>query len=244
MKSPCASASICTRLIEGLKLQSNSLKGFRSRKCASLMRRSMLRCRRSPAWSANRRCKKSRCDRPASCACFKAASSCSALTGRRKVAKSASTWSRRFGGVGTVVARREVFFGRGFIVGLLRFEQVLVGAGRPGTDRLLPQAGIEQLTLAVGQLLQWRFRPRRGRENASDRCQREGAEAHGALQGRADIVLLVVRQQGQQLLRLQFALDLFGQQAVEELQGHRAQLAEALAEQQLPLARVGGGVVA
>jgi hypothetical protein len=45
-------------------------------------------------------------------------------------------------------------------------------------------------------------------------------------------------QQRQQLLRLQLAVGLLGEQAVEELHRSRAQLGEALLQQQRPLLRI------
>ena len=58
------------------------------------------------------------------------------------------------------------------------------------------------------------------REKAPKRTARSRAAQH--------IVTLVVGDQRQQLLGLQLALDLLGEQAVEELHGDRAQFAEAL----------------
>ncbi len=55
------------------------------------------------------------------------------------------------------------------------------------------------------------------------------AEADGALKAAAHIVTLVLGDQGQKLLGLELALDLLGEQAVEELQGVRAEFAEAFA---------------
>ena len=83
-----------------------------------------------------------------------------------------------------------------------------------------------------------------GGEDAADRRQGEGAEADGAFQGLEHVVTLIVGQQRQQLLRLQFALDLLGEQAVEELRGDRAEFAEALPQEQGALARIVGGMMA
>ena len=65
------------------------------------------------------------------------------------------------------------------------------------------------------------------REKAPKRTARSKAAQH--------VVTLVMGHQRQQLLRLQFALDLLGEQAVEELHGDRAEFAEALPQEPLPL---------
>ena len=70
-----------------------------------------------------------------------------------------------------------------------------------------------------------------GGQNAADRRQRESAEADRAFEGGAHIVPLVVGDQGQELLGLELALGLLGEQAIEELQGDRAKFAEALAQE-------------
>ena len=69
-----------------------------------------------------------------------------------------------------------------------------------------------------------------GGEDASDGCQGEGAEADGAFEGGTHVVTLVLGDRGQELLGLELALDLLGQEAVEELQSDRAEFAEALAQ--------------
>jgi len=116
---------------------------------------------------------------------------------------------------------------------------MLVVAGRAWPDRFLTQAGIEGVLVQLGESLQRRFGPGLGRQDAAYRCQGEGPEADGTLQGRQHIGTLVMRHQRQQLLGLQFALDLLGQQAVEELHGAGPQLGEALREQEGPL----GGII-
>lgn len=68
-----------------------------------------------------------------------------------------------------------------------------------------------------------------GGQDAPNGRQREGAEADGAFEGGTHIIALVMGDQGQELLGLELALDLLGEQAVEELQGDRAEFAEALA---------------
>src|SRR5579862_5964174 len=234
-KSQAASVSICTLLIAGLKFQSNSAKGFSSRKQASLMRLCRLRWRRSPAWSASKRCRNSRCDQPLSWACFKARSSWSAVMGMRKVAKSARISSRRFGAVGAV------FFG--LIAVFLRQEQMLIVAGRARADGFLAQTGIQGFSLQVGEFVEQGFGLGAGGEDASDRGQGEGAKADGPLEGGTHVVAWVVGYQRQQLLGLPFALDLLGQEAIEELLGDRAQFAIALPQEPFPLAGIVAGMM-
>ena len=96
---------------------------------------------------------------------------------------------------------------------------MLIVAGRPRTDRVV-RATTDRACHGAGR----RVRPERlglggGGEDAPDRRQGEGAEADGTLEGGTHIVTLVVGDQGQQLLGLEFALDLLGEQAVEELHG-------------------------
>ena len=121
---------------------------------------------------------------------------------------------------------------------------MLIGAGRPRTDRVVPQHRVKRVTLQIGQLIQERPGPACGGQNASDRRQREGAEADGTLEGGSHVVTLVMRHQRQQLLRLQFALHLLGQQTVEELQRDRAKFAEALPQLLGALAGIVGGMMA
>jgi hypothetical protein len=94
-----------------------------------------------------------------------------------------------------------------------------------------------------GEFFERRLRSRLSGQDALDRVQREGAEADGAFQGSQDVGALIVGDEGQELLGLPLALDLFGEQAVEELHGDGAELLEALAQQQFPLARIVGGVM-
>ena len=82
--------------------------------------------------------------------------------------------------------------------------------------------------MQLGEFIQERLGLGGGGEDAADRCQREGAEANGPLEGGTHVVARILRHHSQQLLRLQFALDLFGEQAVEELLGDGSQFAEAL----------------
>ena len=74
------------------------------------------------------------------------------------------------------------------------------------------------------------------REKAPKRTARSRAWQH--------IVALIVGHERQQLLGLQLALDLLGEQAVEELHGDRAEFAEALPQEQLALAGIVGGMMA
>lgn len=99
---------------------------------------------------------------------------------------------------------------------------MLIVAGGARADRFLTQTGIERFAMQVGEFVEQRFRPGAGGKDAPDRRQREGAEADRAFQSLVHIVALILRQQRQELLGLQFALDLFGEQAVEELHGQRA----------------------
>ena len=68
-----------------------------------------------------------------------------------------------------------------------------------------------------------------GGQDAPDGRQGEGRRSGRAFEGGAHIVTLVLGDQGQKLLGLELALDLLGEQAVEELQGDRAEFAEAFA---------------
>jgi hypothetical protein len=95
----------------------------------------------------------------------------------------------------------------------------------------------------IGQFLEQGLGPSLGGKNALDRGQRESAEADGACQGGVDVVTLIVGDQRQQLLRLQLALDLLGEQAIEELHGHRAELLEALTQQLFTLPWIVGGMM-
>src|SRR5262245_16324734 len=193
MKSPWAKASIFRRGMAGLKFQSKVLKGSASRKRASLMRRSMRRWRRRPAWSASRRWRNSRCELPASWACFKTSSSWSAVTGTRKVVKSARICSRRVGAVGLFVRLVFWLFFARWLIGVLGGEQMLVVAGRTWADRFLAQARIESILVQVGEFVQERFGFGLRRQDAADGGQGEGAEADRTLQRLQHIVTLVMR---------------------------------------------------
>ena len=108
---------------------------------------------------------------------------------------------------------------------------MLIVAGRAWADRVFAQAGIERVLVQVGEFVQERFGLGGGGQDAADGRQGEGAEADGTFQGGLHVVTLVVGHQRQQLLGLQFALDLLGEQAVEELHGDRAEFAEALPQE-------------
>ena len=106
---------------------------------------------------------------------------------------------------------------------------MLIITGWPWADHVLAQQGIERFTLQVGEFVQERLGLGLGGEDAADRRQGEGAEANGAFQGLEHIVAPIVGQQRQQLLRLQLALGLFGEQAVEELHGDRVRVRGSVA---------------
>jgi hypothetical protein len=108
---------------------------------------------------------------------------------------------------------------------------MLIVAGGSGTDGVLSQGRIEGGALLLGKFIEQGLGSSLGGEDALDRGQREGAKADGALEGGVDVVALIVGDQCQQLLRLQLAVDLLGQQPIEELHGHGAELLEALAQQ-------------
>ncbi len=108
---------------------------------------------------------------------------------------------------------------------------MLIVAGGSGTDGVLSQGWIEGGAVVLGKFIEQGLGSSLGGEDALDRGQREGAEADGAFQGGVDVVALIVGDQCQQLLRLQLAVDLLGQQAIEELHGHGAELLEALTQQ-------------
>ena len=91
--------------------------------------------------------------------------------------------------------------------------------------------------MQVGEFVQERFGLGGGGQDAADGRQGEGAEADGAFQGGTHVVTLIMGDQRQQLLGLEFALDLLGEQAVEELQGDRAEFAEALSQEPCALDR-------
>jgi hypothetical protein len=120
---------------------------------------------------------------------------------------------------------------------------MLIIAGGSGANGVLTQARIECFTFPIGKFIEQGLGPSLGGKNALDGGQREGAETDGAFQGGVDVITLVVRDQRQQLLRLQLALDLLGEQAFEELHGDGAELLEALAQQQFALPWIVGGMM-
>jgi len=84
--------------------------------------------------------------------------------------------------------------------------------------------------MQLDEFVQERFGPGVGGEDAADSRQGEGAEADGAVQGGANVVTRVLGGQCQQVLRLEFALDLLGEQAIEERDCDGAQFREALSQ--------------
>ena len=104
---------------------------------------------------------------------------------------------------------------------------LIITAG-PGHDRVVTEQRIEIVALQVGEFLQQGPGSGGGGEDAAHGGQGESAEADGPFEGGPHVVTAIVGHEGQQLLGLQFALDLLGQEAVEELDSHGPQLAEAL----------------
>ena len=139
----------------------------------------------------------------------------------------------------------RLFFGRRFH---RRLPRVRVNADSrwSGVDRSVLRAGCgssaslcssaSSSRSGLGLALAARMRRMAAREKAPKRTARSRALEH--------IVALVMRHQRQELLRLQLALDLLGEQAVEELHGDRAEFAEALPQQQVTLAGIVGGMMA
>ena len=97
--------------------------------------------------------------------------------------------------------------------------------------------------MPVGEFLQEGLGLGGGGEDAAHGRQGEGAEADGPLEGGTDVVSCVVGDECQQLLRLQLALRLLGEQTVEELHRDGAELPEALAQQQFTLPWIVGGMM-
>ena len=98
--------------------------------------------------------------------------------------------------------------------------------------------------MEFGEFVHERFGPCVRGEDAADRGQGEGAEANGAFQGGANVFALIVSDQRQQVLRLQFALDLLGEQAIEERQRHGAEFGEALPQEPRSLLGIAGRMMA
>ena len=121
---------------------------------------------------------------------------------------------------------------------------MLIIACRTRTDRLGTQVRIEQVALLFGQFVQDRAWLGAGGEDALHGRKREGAEADGVLQGGQRIGTLVLRQQGQELLRLLFAVRLLGAKAVEEMQGDRPEFVEAALQQGELLPGIATGLMA
>src|SRR6266516_2671517 len=125
MKSPVASASICTLSnVRGLKFQSNASRLLLSAKLASRMRRATARSRRAPASAPSRRSKKLRCEKLSFSARVRSSSRAAASTGIRRVAKwlrqrsrSRVVWSVVFAFMGFLTfggfLQQRLVFGRG-----------------------------------------------------------------------------------------------------------------------------------
>src|ERR1017187_1610389 len=162
-------------MAERLNSQSKALKGLRSRKRASRMRRAILRSRHWAAKSAISRCRNCWCDRPSRWARVRAVSNCSARKGTLRVAKSARMCSRTSGGV---VAG---FVAIGFVdIGLVGFgvvgfgllglrwwammgrflHEVQVVGGRPLRHRIVPEPIREMSAFVFRQGVQDAFRSR------------------------------------------------------------------------------------
>src|SRR5437763_12829318 len=115
---------------------------------------------------------------------------------------------------------------------------MLIVAARPRPNRFLAQTRIEGIPMPVGELIEERLGLGSSGEDAADRGQREGAETDGAFESGENVRALIMSHESQQLLCLQFALGLFGQETVEELLRDRTQFVEALFEEQGALVRV------
>ena len=87
---------------------------------------------------------------------------------------------------------------------------MLIVAGRTRLDRVFAQQRVDSVSVQVGKFVQPGLGLGGGGEDAPDGGQGEGAEADGALEGGTHVVTLVLGDQGQELLGLQFALDLLG----------------------------------
>ena len=121
---------------------------------------------------------------------------------------------------------------------------MLIVAGRAWANGFFAQTRIEGFAMQIGEFVEQRFGPAASGEDAPDRCQGESAEADGAFQSLLHIVALILSQKRQQLLRLEFALDLFGQEAIKERQSDRTEFAEALPQEQLALMGIVSRMVA
>ena len=119
---------------------------------------------------------------------------------------------------------------------------IIAGGTRP--NRVFTQQGIERVALQVGKFFQKRPGLGRGGQDAADGSQRESAEADSPLKGGTYVVAPIVSNQGQELLGLQFSLDLLGQETIEELLGAETQFAETLTQELDALSRIVGGMMA
>src|ERR1700722_3363345 len=233
-KAPLASSSIWTRsMAERLNSQSKALKGLRSRKRASRMRRGSLRSRHSRAKSAMSRCRNCWCDRPSRWARARTASNCSARKRTLRVAKSARMRSRMSGGDGAgfgapgLVGFGVVGFG---LVGLRwrammgRFpHEVQVVGGRPLRHRIVPEPIREMSSFVFRQGVQGAFRLRLRGQDAFDSVEGIGAEADGSLERREQVLVGVGAQERQHFAGLGLAIALSLDQAVEEAKSVRSE---------------------
>src|SRR6266498_4078335 len=120
---------------------------------------------------------------------------------------------------------------------------MLIVDGWAWANRFLAQTRIEGVQVQLSEFVEQRLGPGLGCQNAADGGQGEGAEAEGTLEGGEHIVTLVMRQQRQELLGLQLALDLLLEQAIEELHRDGTEFLEALPQQSGPLLRIVGGMM-
>src|SRR4051794_39963307 len=108
---------------------------------------------------------------------------------------------------------------------------MLIVAGRPWPDRVFKQQRVQRFSVQIGEFVQEWPGLGGGGEDASHRGQRESAEADRSLEGGLYIVTPIMSDQRQESLSLEFALNLLGEQTVEELHGERAEFAEALPQE-------------
>ena len=79
---------------------------------------------------------------------------------------------------------------------------MLIVAGWSWSDRIFAQQRVKRFPMQVREFIQERLGLSRGSQDAADRRQGEGAEVDGSLESGAHVVMLVMRHQRQQLLRL------------------------------------------
>ena len=98
--------------------------------------------------------------------------------------------------------------------------------------------------MQVGEFVEQRPGLGRGGEDAAHGGQGEGPEAHGSFKSGLHIGTPIMSEQGQQLLRLLFAIRLLPQQAIEELERDGTQFAEALPQEPFALPGIVDGMMA